>query len=103
MACFGGGVAAFVVPAAYIPLGSASEVIAVNVANNKITRRYAGVENPHGLVATPDGEYLVAGSLKEAPIPVGVPADAPNSKLYANATQCRKGHDGLLTLLQRMQ
>lgn len=79
---FGGGVAAFAAPMAYIPLGSANEVIAVDVATNKIIRRYSGVENPHGLVATPDGEYLVAGSLKEAPIPAGAPADTPNSKLY---------------------
>lgn len=69
-------------PTAYIPLGSANEVIAVDVATDKTIRRYAGVANPHGLVATPDGEYLVAGSLSETPVPTGAPADTPNSKLY---------------------
>lgn len=80
--CFGSGVVALAAPTAFIPLGSANEVIAVDVASGKIIRRYPGVENPHGLVATPDGEYLVAGSIKETPVPAGAPADTPNSKLY---------------------
>lgn len=80
--CLSGGSLAFAAPTAYIPLGSANEVIAVDVANGKIIKRYPGVENPHGLVATPDGEYLVAGSIKETPVPNGAPADTPNSKLY---------------------
>jgi DNA-binding beta-propeller fold protein YncE len=82
LVCLGSGTFAFAAPTAYIPLGSANEVIAVDVASDKIIRRYPGVENPHGLVATPDGEYLVAGSLKETPVPAGAPADTPNSKLY---------------------
>ncbi|MBN8781217.1 YncE family protein [Thiobacillus sp.] len=80
--CLGGGTYAMAAPIAYIPLGSANQVIAVDTANDKIIRSYSGVENPHGLVATPDGEYLVAGSLKETPVPAGAPSDTPNSKLY---------------------
>ncbi|MFH1989564.1 MAG: beta-propeller fold lactonase family protein, partial [Pseudomonadota bacterium] len=80
--CLGGGTFAMAAPIAYIPLGSANQVIAVDAANGKIIRSYSGVENPHGLVATPDGEYLVAGSLKETPVPAGAPFDTPNSKLY---------------------
>jgi len=68
-------------PMVYIPLGSANQVIAVDAATNQITARYPGVENPHGLVATPDGEYLIAGSLKETPLKEGDPADKPNSQL----------------------
>lgn len=68
-------------PTVYIPLGSANQVIAVDAATNKITASYPGVENPHGLVATPDGEYLIAGSLKETPLKPGEPADKPNSQL----------------------
>lgn len=82
LACLGGGTAVMAAPTAYIPLGSANEVIAVDVASGKIAQRYPGVENPHGLVATPDGEYLIAGSIKETPLPAGAPADTPNSKLY---------------------
>jgi hypothetical protein len=55
----------------YIPLGSANKVIAVDAASNRITATFDGVDNPHGLVATPDGEYLVAGSLSETPLPAG--------------------------------
>ncbi len=69
-------------PTVYIPLGSGNQVIAVDAASNKITASYPGVENSHGLVATPDGEYLVAGSLKETPLQPGEPANTPNSQLY---------------------
>jgi DNA-binding beta-propeller fold protein YncE len=40
------------------------------------------VDNPHGLVATPDGEYVIAGSLKETPLVEGQAEDTPNSKLF---------------------
>lgn len=73
---------AWAAPTVYIPLGSANKVIAVDAANNRITQTYGGVENPHGLVATPDGEYLVAGSLAETPVPQGATADTPNSRLF---------------------
>lgn len=68
-------------PTVYIPLGSANVVIAVDAATDKIIATYTDVDNPHGLVATPDGEYLVAGSLKETPVPKDK-ANTPNSKLY---------------------
>lgn len=69
-------------PTVYIPLGSGNQVIAVDAATSKITKSYPGVENPHGLVATPDGEYLIAGSLTEKPLPEGSPPNTPNSKLF---------------------
>lgn len=69
-------------PTVYIPLGSGNQVIAVDGATDQIVANYSGVENPHGLVATPDGEFLVAGSLKENPAPAGASADTPTSKLF---------------------
>jgi len=69
-------------PMVYIPLGSANKVIAVDAATDKITATYTDVINAHGLVATPDGEYLIAGSLAEDPIKKGQPKDTPNSKLF---------------------
>lgn len=69
-------------PTVYIPLGSGNQVIAVDAATDKITASYSGVDNPHGLVVTPDGEYLVAGSLKEEPLKKGQAKDTPNSKLF---------------------
>ena len=69
-------------PTVYIPLGSGNMVIAVDAATDSITATYDNVDNPHGLVATPDGEYLIAGSLKETPLQKGEPESTPNSKLF---------------------
>ena len=69
-------------PTVYIPLGSGNQVIAVDAATNEITASYPGVDNPHGLVAVSDGEYLIAGSLKEDPLKPDQAKDAPNSKLF---------------------
>ena len=69
-------------PTVYIPLGSGNQVIAVDAATDTITASYPDVMNAHGLVVTPDGEYLIAGSLQEAPLKKGQPKDTPNSKLY---------------------
>jgi DNA-binding beta-propeller fold protein YncE len=74
--------AAGAAPTVYIPLGSGNQVIAVDAATDRILASYPGVDNPHGLVATPDGEYLIAGSLVEAPVPGGTSHDTPNSKLF---------------------
>lgn len=69
-------------PTVYVPLGAANQVIAIDADTHQITARYEGIENPHGLVATPDGEYLVAGSLAEVPAPAGASQDTPTSRLY---------------------
>ena len=69
-------------PSVYIPLGSGNQVIKVDAATDSIEASYSGVINAHGLVATPDGEYLIAGSLKETPVKKGQSKDTPNSKLY---------------------
>lgn len=74
--------AGFASPTVYIPLGSGNRVIAVDAATDTISASYIGVRNPHGLVATPDGEYLIAGSLAESPLQPGQSGDAPTSKLY---------------------
>lgn len=66
----------------YIPLGTANQVIAVDGEKDAIIASYDGVDNPHGLVATPDGEYLIAGSLKEVPLKKGDAKGTPNSKLF---------------------
>ena len=69
-------------PTVYIPLGSGNQVIKVDAETDTITATYTGVENPHGLVVTPDGEYVIAGSLKETPLKKGQAKDTPNSKLF---------------------
>ncbi|GMR20237.1 MAG: hypothetical protein BMS9Abin36_0832 [Gammaproteobacteria bacterium] len=72
---------AFAGKTVYIPLGSANLVIAVDAKSDTITATFTGVKNPHGLVATPDGEYLVAGSLSESPPSKDNPK-GPTSKLF---------------------
>lgn len=76
------GGAAQAAPTAFVPLGSANRVIGIDVATGRITRTFTGVVNPHGLVATPDGEYLIAGSLSESALPPGSADGTPNSKLF---------------------
>ena len=77
-----GGTAALAAPTAYIALGSGNQVVAVDAATDKIIKSYPGVDNPHGLAATPDGEYVIAGSMLETPTAPGATKDAPNSKLF---------------------
>lgn len=72
----------YAAPTVYIPLGSGNQVIAVDAATDEIIESYSGVDNPHGLVATPDGEYLVAGSLMESPPKADQPKDSPSSQLF---------------------
>jgi YVTN family beta-propeller protein len=74
--------ASYAAPTVYIPLGSGNQVIAVDAQTDTIFASYSGVVNPHGLVATPDGEYLVAGSLMETPPKADQPEDTPTSQLY---------------------
>jgi len=69
-------------PTVYIPLGSGNQVIQVDAETDKITATYSGVANAHGLVATPDGEYLIAGSLQETALKKGESKDKANSKLF---------------------
>ncbi|WP_290702295.1 YncE family protein [Amphritea sp.] len=52
-------------PTVYIPLGSGNGIAAVDAATDKVIEHFTGVKNPHGLVATQDGEYLLAGSINE--------------------------------------
>jgi len=47
-------------PTTYIPLGAANQIIAVDAATHQIIAQYTGVENPHGLVVTPDGRHVIS-------------------------------------------
>jgi YVTN family beta-propeller protein len=51
----------------YFPLGSANAVAIVDAAQNRVVGTIPDVINAHGLAATPDGKYLVAGSLAAQP------------------------------------
>ncbi|MEE9156912.1 MAG: beta-propeller fold lactonase family protein [Acidiferrobacterales bacterium] len=73
-------------PKVYIPLGTANEILVVDAADDKVIGRIGDVINPHGLAATPDGKYLIAGSNREVspdqaalpPKPVGMSEEEHN-------------------------
>lgn len=52
-------------PLVYVAAGSANRILVIDAATDKVVNEYDGVDNPHAVVATPDGEYVISGSLKE--------------------------------------
>ncbi|MCW9033519.1 MAG: PQQ-binding-like beta-propeller repeat protein [Alphaproteobacteria bacterium] len=52
-------------PVIYVAAGSANKILAIDPETNKVIQEIDGVENPHALATTPDGEYVISGSLKE--------------------------------------
>ena len=68
-------------PVVFVPLGSGNQVVAIDAETDSINGKIGGVNNPHGLVATPDGEYLIAGSLTETPVSADQSPDTTNSVL----------------------
>lgn len=51
----------------FIPLGNANAILVMDTTNDRIDRRIENVPAVHGLAATPDGRFLVAGSSAERP------------------------------------
>lgn len=58
----------------YIPLGSAGKVVVVDAGKDTIVGEIKGLPAVHGLAATPDGRYLIAGSFDERAAGGGKPA-----------------------------
>ena len=52
-------------PLVYVAAGSANQIIVIDAATDKVVGNFDGIENPHSIVSTPDGEYILSGSLKE--------------------------------------
>lgn len=65
----------------YVPLGSDDKIVIIDPGTNAVLGEINGLPAVHGLAATPDGRYLVAGSYDEQPAgkapskPKGVSAD----------------------------
>jgi YVTN family beta-propeller protein len=49
----------------YVPLGGAGEVLVIDASNDRVVATIPNLPEVHGLAGTPDGTYLVAGSLAE--------------------------------------
>jgi len=73
--------AALAEPVLYVAAGSANKVLAIDPKTNTVIKEFDGISNPHALVATADGEYVIAGSLTEKKAPQGSDA-APESTIY---------------------
>lgn len=58
----------FAAPTVYIAVSDADEVIVLDGATDRIVGTISGLEKPHEIVATPDGQTLIAGSLQQKPM-----------------------------------
>ena len=72
----------------YIPLGAANQVAEIDAGSLTVSRLFGPVENPHGLVITPDGRYLFAASIMEKP----VTADQMNERPQGISDAEHKAH-----------
>jgi len=52
-------------PLVYVPLGGDGKILVVDVAKDQVVETIEGLAAVHGLAATPDGRYLIAGSYEE--------------------------------------
>ena len=50
-------------PLLYVPTGKSNELLVIDPARDRVSVRIPELENAHALAATPDGLYLVAGSM----------------------------------------
>ncbi len=68
-------------PLVYVAAGSANKIIVIDAATDKVVGGFDGIDNPHSIVSTPDGEYVISGSLKEKKID-GDAGKPPHSTIY---------------------
>jgi len=82
----------------YVPVGGANEILIIDGDQDKVIGRIGDVTNAHGLAATADGKYLVAGSMslaaKDQKIPEGMTEDehkAHHAGPIGQTTEARNG------------
>jgi len=51
-------------PVMYVPTGDANEVVIIDLNTDTIVGRIDELENAHGLAASPNSEFLIAGSMQ---------------------------------------
>ncbi|ALP52274.1 hypothetical protein Tel_03450 [Candidatus Tenderia electrophaga] len=51
-------------PFMYVPTGDADDLVVIDLDEDKVVGRIGELENAHGLAASPNSEYLVAGSMQ---------------------------------------
>lgn len=68
-------------PLVYVAAGSANKILVIDPALDKVVGQYDNIDNPHSIVSTPDGEYVLSGSLMEKP-PAPGQAGKPHGTIY---------------------
>lgn len=53
-------------PLMYVPTGNANDIVVIDLETDEIVGRIDELENAHGLAASPNSDYLVAGSMQRA-------------------------------------
>ncbi len=66
-------------PLVYVAAGSANKIVVIDAATDTVVGQYDDIDNPHSIVSTPDGEYVLSGSLKEKQ---GSDGSAGHSTIY---------------------
>lgn len=61
-------------PLMYVPTGEANDLVIIDLNTGKIAGRMPGLEIAHGLAASPNSDYLVAGSMQ--PVQAGTKSEA---------------------------
>ena len=60
-------------PFMYVPLGDEGKIVVIDTAQDKVVDTIDGVGNAHGLAATPNGKFLIAGSIEAREAGSGAP------------------------------
>ena len=91
---------------AFVPMGTADAVGVIDLENRKVTSSIGGTLNTHGSALTPDGRYLVVGSLsahdRQKPVsrPEGISEDEHAAHHGGGkSTELEAGSTGLLYLV----
>lgn len=92
----------------YVPLGGNGEIAVVDVATDTVGARIPGLTAVHGLAATPDGRFLIAGSYEArkagAPAPdrpSGVPEDEHEAHHRAPPPGAADGELSTVSIIDR--
>jgi len=67
----------------YVPMGNANDIAIIDLDTDRVVARIDELENAHGLSASPNSEYLVAGSMK--PMEVDTPSDPDKPTAVSDA------------------
>ena len=67
----------------YVPMGNANDIAIIDLDTDSVVARIDELENAHGLSASPNSEYLVAGSMK--PMEADTPANPDKPAAVSDA------------------